>query len=261
MGDRPVRRVRIIVEYEGTNYVGWQVQNNGVSVQAELERALFRVTGEHVSVQGSGRTDSGVHAFAQVAHFDTGARMDAGKFAVAMNMLLPGDIRVLYSEETDERFHARFSAREKTYRYTVQTGPHARVFTRNAALHAYLPPDVERMNRAAADALGEHDFAAFMSAGTGVESAVREIYASRWRREGAYIHYDVSGSGFLYNMVRILVGTMLEIGQGKRDEAAIKRAIASGNRADAGPTAPARGLTLLRVRYEDFDTDEVLKRL
>lgn len=255
------RRIRLIVSYDGTNYVGWQLQENGVSVQQRLNEALSYLTGETIQVHGSGRTDSGVHARAQVAHFDTNARMPADKFAVAMNTRLPRDIRVLYSEEVPETFHARFSAKNKSYRYTVQTGPHADVFTRDTALHLHAPLDFERMRRAAVDALGEHDFAAFMSAGSTLEWTVRTVFQSEWTRSGRYLYYDVSANGFLYNMVRILVGTMLEIGSGRLPEHAIARALESKRRDDAGATAPPQGLMLMRVQYEDFDTDEVLNRL
>ena len=252
------RRIRLIVSYDGTNYVGWQLQENGVSVQQRLNEALAYLTGEPIQVHGSGRTDSGVHARAQVAHFDTSARMPADKFAIAMNTRLPRDIRVLYSEETTEDFHARFSAKNKTYRYTVQTGPHSDVFTRDTALHVHTPLDLERMQHAAKDVLGEHDFAAFMSAGSTLERTVRTVFRSEWTRDGRYLYYDVSANGFLYNMVRILVGTMLEIGSGKLPQDALARAIASKRRDDAGATAPPHGLMLIRVQYEDFDTDEVL---
>ena len=255
------RRIRLVIQYDGTNYVGWQLQENGVSVQQLLNEAVLAVTGETVQLHGSGRTDSGVHARAQVAHFDTNARMPADKFAIALNMRLPRDIRVLFSEEAPEDFHARFSAKNKTYRYTVQTGLHADVFTRNTALHIHTPLDFERMRLAAADALGEHDFAAFMSAGSTLERTVRTVTRSEWTADGRYFYYDVSANGFLYNMVRILVGTMLEIGSGKLPQDAILRALESKNRSDAGATAPPQGLMLMRVQYEDFDTDEVLNRL
>ncbi len=255
------RRIRIIVQYDGTEYVGWQLQENGVSVQQRLNEAAFGVTGETIRLHGSGRTDSGVHACAQVAHFDTAARMPADKFAVAMNMRLPRDIRVLYSEEAPKDFHARFSVKEKSYRYTVQTGQHADVFTRGTALHVHTPLDFGRMERAAAYALGEHDFSAFMSAGTAIERTIRTVMRSEWSKCGKYLYYDVSANGFLYNMVRILVGTMLEAGSGKLPENAIERALSSKLRADAGATAPPHGLMLTRVRYDDFDTDEVLGRL
>ena len=255
------RRIRLIVAYDGTNYVGWQLQENGVSVQQRLNEALLYVTGETIQVHGSGRTDSGVHARAQVAHFDTNARMPANKFAIAMNMRLPRDIRVLYSEETSEDFHARFSAKNKTYRYTIQLGAHLDVFSRNTALHIHTPLDLSRMQLSAQDALGEHDFAAFMSVGSTLEHTVRTIFRSEWSQDGRYLFYDVSANGFLYNMVRILVGTMLEVGSGKLQQDAIYRALLSGQRSDAGATAPPQGLALMRVQYEDFDTAEVLKRL
>ncbi len=256
-----MRRIRCIVEYEGTQYVGWQLQPNGISVQQRLNEALAHVTGESIQVHGSGRTDSGVHARAQVFHFDTDARMPADKFAIAMNMHLPRDIRVLHSEQTTDAFHARFSAKEKTYRYTLQFGPHARVFTRMTALHVHTSLDLPAMQSAARDCIGEHDFSAFMSAGTAVETTVRTILASDWTIDGNCWYYDVTGTGFLYNMVRILTGTMLAIGEGKYDQTAVGKALLSGKRSDAGPTAPAQGLTLMRVRYPDFDTNEVLARL
>ena len=255
------RRIRLIVQYDGKNYVGWQLQENGVSVQQRLNEAILAVTGETIQLHGSGRTDSGVHARAQVAHFDTNARMPANKFAIAMNMRLPRDIRVLYSEEAPEEFHARFSAKNKTYRYTLQLGPHADVFCRDTALHIHTELTFDRMQAAAQDALGEHDFFAFMSAGSKLEHTVRTIFRSEWSQCGQFYYYDVSANGFLYNMVRILVGTMLEIGSGKLPQDAIARAINSKNRSDAGPTAPPQGLALMRVQYPDFDTDEVLKRL
>ncbi len=255
------RRIRLIVSYDGTNYVGWQLQDNGVSVQQRLNEAALAITGEEIQLHGSGRTDSGVHARAQVAHFDTNARMPADKFAIALNMRLPRDIRVLYSEEAPEDFHARFSAKNKTYRYTVQTGLHADVFSRLYALHVHTPLDVSRMQACAADALGEHDFQAFMSVGSKLTSTVRTITKSEWVQEGQFLTYEVSANGFLYNMVRILVGTMLEVGSGKLPQDAISRALKSGLRADAGATAPPQGLFLQRVQYEDFDTEEILKRL
>ncbi|PKM40361.1 MAG: tRNA pseudouridine(38-40) synthase TruA [Firmicutes bacterium HGW-Firmicutes-9] len=254
------RRIRLIVAYDGTNYVGWQLQDNGVSVQQRLNEAALAITGEHIQLHGSGRTDSGVHARAQVAHFDTNARMPADKFAIALNMRLPRDIRVLYSEEAPEEFHARFSAKNKTYRYTVQLGLHADVFARTTSLHVHTPINLERMQLSAKDALGEHDFSAFMSVGSKLTNTVRTITKSEWTQNGKFLTYEVSANGFLYNMVRILVGTMLEIGSGKLPQGAIARAIVSGKRDDAGGTAPPHGLFLQRVQYDDFDTDEVLSR-
>lgn len=255
------RRIRFIVEYDGTDYVGWQDQPNGTAVQELLEKAVFEITGEKTTVQGSGRTDSGVHARAQVAHFDTGARMAADKFSYALNTRLPGDVRVLWSEEAPEGFHSRFSAKNKQYRYAVQTGPHARVFTRNNALHCHYALDLEKMQRAAEQVVGEHDFRAFMCKDTAMENTVRTVTLSEWHREGEMLYYNVAGNGFLYNMVRILAGTMLEIGSGRRPEDTVLKALKEQDRESAGATAPAKGLTLWRVRYEDFDTEEILKRL
>ena len=255
-----MRRIRLIISYDGTNYVGWQVQPNGVSVQALLEKALFELTGEQIRIGGSGRTDSGVHAKAQVAHFDAEARMAADKFAIALNTHLPPDIRVPYSEECDPTFHARFSAKRKTYTYTVQLGTHADVFHRTTSLHVHYMPDIDAMQKAANSVIGTHDFNAFKCADSSMENTVRTIYRSDWNRNGNLLTYTVEGNGFLYNMVRILVGTMLEIGSGKRSYSDMEKAIESGKRTDAGATAPAHGLCLCRVIYPDFDTEEVLGR-
>ena len=255
-----MRRIRTIISYDGTDYVGWQTQNNGVAVQEVVEKAILEVTGERVSLQGSGRTDSGVHARAQVAHFDTGVRMAADKFAIALNTHLPADIRVLCSEEVSPDFHARFSAKEKQYRYFVQTGPHADVFARRYALHAYMPLDLDLMNEAATLVVGTHDFSAFMSTGREVESAVRSVSLSRWEKQGKFLVYTVQGNGFLYNMVRILAGTMVGMGSGRIAPDSMEKALSSLSRKDAGPTAPPHGLVLWRVKYPDFDTEEVLAR-
>lgn len=255
-----MRRIRFIVSYDGTDYVGWQVQPNGVSVQEMLEKALNELTGETIRVEGSGRTDSGVHAMAQVAHFDTEARMTADKFAIAMNMHLPEDIRVLYSEACDPTFHARFSAKNKQYRYTVQLGQHSDVFARKTSLHLHYVPDVATMQKAASCVIGTHDFAAFKCSGSTMERTVRTITKSEWTQSGRFLTYTVEGNGFLYNMVRILVGTMLEIGSGKRPVSDMSLAIDGLDRSLSGATAPAHGLCLTRVVYPDFDTEEVLKR-
>ena len=256
-----MRRIRCITEYLGTEYVGWQRQPNGISVQEAIERALSEITGESITIHGSGRTDSGVHARAQVFHFDTDARMPADKFAIALNMHLPEDVRVLWSEQAPDDFHARFSAKEKSYRYTLQTGPHARVMTKDTALHVHVPLDFAAMEAAAALVPGTKDFAAFKSSGIEMDNTVRTVLSSRWSMDGVYMHYDVTGTGFLYNMVRILVGTMLEIGKGLRSPKSMARALETADRTEAGATAPAKGLTLMRVRYPNFDTDEILKKL
>lgn len=252
-----MHRIRLVIEYDGTDYVGWQTQPNGIAVQQVLEQELQKVTGEKIALHASGRTDSGVHAYAQVAHFDTESRIPADKFAYALNTGLPRDIRVIFSDACDASFHARFDVEKKHYSYRIYNAPHASAFMRNTVLHLHYPIDFDLLEREAADVIGMHDFAAFKAAGSSVEHTVRTIYESRWERDGALLTYHVAGSGFLYNMVRILVGTMLDVGMHRVDEGRIARAIASGRRADAGATAPACGLSLCRVEYADFDTNSV----
>lgn len=252
-------RIRMIVQYDGTGYVGWQTQPNGLAVQAVLEDEIQKLTGERTPVHGSGRTDSGVHALAQTAHFDTESRIPPDKWAYALNAGLPRDVRVMYSEASPETFHARFDVLRKHYRYTIQRGPHAGVFTRNTALHVHKPLDVARMEEAAGQLCGTHDFLAFKAAGVELASTVRTIYRSTWTQAGDRLYYDIAGSGFMYNMVRILVGTMLEIGGGLCPPDALARALKSGKREDAGATAPPQGLMLMRVEYPDFDTAQYVK--
>lgn len=253
-----MNRIRMIVQYEGTAYVGWQAQPNGLSVQERLEAELHKITGEDIRLHGSGRTDSGVHARAQVAHFDTNSRVPPDKFAYALNAGLPPDIRAVYSGSAPQAFHARFDVARKHYRYAVWHSPHGNPFLRNTTLHVHHPLDVAAMAEAAALALGEHDFGAFKAAGIEMKSTVRNLYVSQWEQGEApgLLYYRVAGSGFLYNMVRILVGTMLEIGGARRSVADMARALSTAIREDAGPTAPAHGLTLWRVEYPAFDTEE-----
>ncbi|MDL2235277.1 tRNA pseudouridine(38-40) synthase TruA [Christensenellaceae bacterium OttesenSCG-928-L17] len=253
-----MRRIRMIIEYDGTAYVGWQTQPNGTAIQALLEEQLFSVTGDRITLHASGRTDSGVHALAQVAHFDTHARMPADKFTYALNTGLPRDIRVRFAEDAPEDFHARFHAERKHYRYSVLHSAHARVFLRNTALHVHGALDEAAMQAEAEAVLGTHDFLAFMAAGTTLENTTRTIFRSEWTRLDDMLYYDVEGSGFLYNMVRILAGTMLAVGKGTLPPGTLLRALQNRSRADAGPTAPAHGLMLMRVVYPGFDTEEVL---
>ena len=253
-----MNRIRMIVQYDGTAYVGWQTQPNGLSVQERLEAELHKITKEQIRIHASGRTDSGVHARAQVVHFDTNSRVPADKFAYALNAGLPRDIRITYSGSAPKDFHARFDVVRKHYRYVIWHGPHANPFLRDTALHVHYPLDFAAMQEAAALVMGEHDFNAFKAAGIEMKSTVRTIYESKWHKgeEPGLLYYQVAGSGFLYNMVRILVGTMLEIGGGRRSVADMARALSSGLREDAGPTAPAQGLSLWRVEYPTFDTED-----
>lgn len=251
-----MRRIRLIAEYDGTNYVGWQIQPNGESVQGVIERELCSLTHEDIRIHGSGRTDSGVHSKAQVLHFDTESRIPADKFPYALNVSLPHDIRIKYGDEPPLGFHSRFDVRKKHYRYTLYCAPHASAFCAKTALHVHQPLDFEKMCRAASFVLGEHDFAAFKSEGTELSSTVRTVYESTWTRDGKFMYYDICGSGFMYNMVRILVGTMLEIGKGYLDEDAMENALKTCSRNAAGATAPCHGLMMTRVEYDGFDTQD-----
>jgi tRNA pseudouridine38-40 synthase len=250
------RRIRLTVEYDGTAYAGWQRQLNAVSVQQRLEEAIRKLTGEELSVTGASRTDAGVHALGQVVHFDTTSRIPGDKFCFALNTVLPDDIRVSASMETRPDFHARFDAEGKLYRYLIHNHAHASAIGRNTHAHAIYPLDEALMHEEAQAAVGTHDFAAFAASGSIVKDTVRTIHEARVLRNDTEIEFLVRGNGFLYNMVRILAGTLIAVGSGKLEPGAIHRALASKNRLDLGVTAPARGLTLMRVYYEDDPPEE-----
>ena len=248
-----MRRIHLIVEYDGTAYAGWQRQANAMTVQEKLERAILKLTGEELCVSGASRTDAGVHALGQSAHFDTESRIPADKFSFALNTMLPPDIRVTRSEEVSPEFHARFSTRGKRYRYLFHAAPHAGALTRNTHAHVIYPLNVEKMQIEAQDLVGTHDFAAFAASGSVVKDTVRTIYRAEVAASGSEIRLIVEGSGFLYNMVRIIAGTLIGVGSGKLEPGAFRRAIASGDRLDLGITAPAHGLTLMEVFYDPDD--------
>jgi len=239
----------LTVEYDGTNYAGWQRQDNAMTIQQHIEENLKKVTGEEITLHGSGRTDSGVHAMGQVAHFDTEARMPAEKFAYALNVGLPEDIRIKESKEVDESFHCRFGAKKKHYRYVINNGDHASALFGKYQLHVHKKLDTDAMAKAAKCIVGEHDFSAFKAVECTLENTVRTIYRSEITRDGDVISYDIVGSGFMYNMVRIIVGTLIEIGKGKYPAEYMAQVLASCDRANAGPTAPAKGLTMVEVTY------------
>ena len=243
------RRFRLTVEYDGTAYSGWQRQINGPSVQQTLEEALCRLTGEKIGVVGSSRTDAGVHALGLCAHFDSAARIPPDKLSFALNTMLPDDVRVRESALAPDGFHARYSACAKAYRYCFYNARHDRAVGRQTSAHVPLPLDEARMNEEAQALLGTHDFAAFAASGSVARSTVRTIYRAQVVRHGDEVLLTVLGDGFLYNMVRIIAGTLMEVGTGKRAPGAIREAIATGNRLALGQTAPAKGLTLLAALY------------
>ena len=247
----------MIVEYDGTNYAGWQRQINAMSVQEKLENALRKLTGDKtLTVVGASRTDAGVHAFSQNVHFDTDSRIPAEKFSFALNTMLPEDIRVRKSFRVRDDFHARFQAKRKQYRYLFYNSRHASAISRNYTAHIMYDMDEKIMNEEAQDMLGTHDFAPFAASGSEVKDTVRTIYSVSVKRNGDIIEMLVEGNGFLYNMVRILAGTLSGVGTGKIERGAIKRALESGSRLDLGVTAPARGLTLMRIDYDNAEKIE-----
>jgi len=244
------RRIKIVVEYNGSGYHGWQVQQNGHTVQAEIENAIFAITGEKVRVTGAGRTDAGVHAYGQTAHFDTKSAIPADKFQYALNAVLPKEVAVISSEEADPGFHARYSATSKTYRYKIINRRIRSPLAENMAWHIPEPLDFEQMKAAASLFIGTHDFSSFCSSGHNISDFTRTITASQWNPEDDYLVYTVQGNGFLYKMVRIIVGTMVEIGLGKRLPDTVTELLANGEREKAGITAPPFGLYLVSVDYD-----------
>ena len=246
-----MRRIRLVLEYDGTNYSGWQRQSNARTVQETVEDAVFSLTGERVTVTGASRTDAGVHALGQSAHFDTMSRIPGEKFAWALNTRLPADVRVSLSQDVPGDFHARFSGKGKHYRYLLQDSPHEGALTRFTHAHSLYRLDEDAMAREAQDLIGRHDFAAFAASGSVVKDTVRTITRADVRRAGSEIRLDIEGTGFLYNMVRIIAGTLMGVGAGKLAPGAFLRAYGSRDRLDLGVTAPAKGLTLMEVFYEE----------
>lgn len=244
-----MKRIVLTLSYDGTDFCGWQVQPEKRTVQGTLERALSGLTGETVSVTGSGRTDSGVHAAAQVAHFDTRSAIPPERFAPALNAVLPADVSVLSSREGEEGFHARFSAKEKTYRYAAYLSPVELPLKNRYAVRIDPRTDVSRMAEAAEYLVGTHDFSCFLASNSSVKNTVRTVYESRVFRRGEDVFFVIRGNGFLYNMVRIAAGTLLRVGEGKIPPEAVKEVLEKKDRSLAGITMPPQGLTLLSVEY------------
>jgi tRNA pseudouridine38-40 synthase len=244
-----LRTLKLIVQYDGTDYVGWQRQPNGVSIQELIERAIEPIEGRPVTVIGAGRTDAGVHALGQVASVQLEAAIDAPALARALNATLPEDVRVASAEEAAPDFNARFSAKGKVYAYRISNGSFLPPFERRYVWHLPGPLDVDRMREGAKALVGTHDFSAFRAAGSDAATSERTIRELRIEIEPERVTVTVAGDGFLRYMVRAIVGTLVEVGQGRRPVESVAAALASRDRAHAGPTAPAKGLVLLRVDY------------
>jgi tRNA pseudouridine38-40 synthase len=244
-----MRTIRLTIEYDGTAYVGWQIQANGMAVQQVVESALARVLGEPVRLISSGRTDAGVHARGMVAHFTTHRDLPMAAYRDGVNRFLPKDVAVRAAAEAETGFHARFSATGKWYRYSICQAPVRSPLAARISWHLRAALDQQAMLEAAAAFVGCHDFAAFRASGCDAVTTVRRIYAVELSRQEELLHIDVKGSGFLRHMVRIMVGTLVEIGQDRMNVADLRRLLAGGSREDAGKTAPPQGLCLMEVWY------------
>ena len=247
-------RVLIRVEYKGTDYCGWQRQKNGLSVQEVLANAVRETTGESSVMHGSGRTDAGVHAMGQAVHFDTHTSIPLEKLPIAINAHLPASVRVLSAREVAADFNARFDAVSKTYLYKMYVAPVSSPLREGLFACVHKKPNPEEMRRAATYLLGEHDFKVFQAAGGHVKTTVRTISSFEIREDGEELSFEVTGNGFLYNMVRIMVGTLYYVGIGKIGADEIPEILLSGKRDRAGKTMPPEGLYLKEVRYP-FDEE------
>jgi tRNA pseudouridine38-40 synthase len=250
-----MRNLKLVLAYDGSEFSGWQVQPDAATIQGTLASAIGRITGEKVLPQGSGRTDAGVHALAQVASFSTESPIPAENLIKALNDVLPAAIRVLEVGEVAADFHARKSARAKTYRYRIYRGTICPPFLARYVWHYPYPLDEGSMQAAAALVVGEHDFTSFAAVDPergreeGEVRNVRRIFSSSWQRDGHELVYTVRGSGFLHHMVRNLVGTFVQVGKGTLKAADVERILQARNRSAAGATAPAGGLYLVSVEY------------
>ena len=247
--DATMKRVMLTVAYDGTRYRGWQIQPNGETIEGVLNRCLSELLGEKIEVIGVSRTDSGVHALGNVAVFDTASRIPADKISYALNRSLPEDIRIQKSEEAAADFHPRRCASRKTYEYRVYCAPFPLPTKRLYANYTYVPLDVGLMRQAAAYLVGEHDFRSFCSTDTQAETTVRRVDALEVDQNGHEIVMRVSGNGFLYNMVRIIAGTLMEVGRGHIPPERMQDILEARDRQAAGPTAPACGLTLMEIAF------------
>ena len=245
-----MRNIKLTIEYDGKDFNGWQKQPTKLNIQGEIERAIETITGETVDLTASGRTDAGVHALAQVANFKTNSNLPIEKFAVAINSKLKRTIRIQKAEEVDERFHSRYNCKQKTYRYIINNSKQGSAIYRN--LEYFVPEklNIEEMKKAVKFFEGEHDFKGFKASGTSNKSSVRNIYKTSIKEDGDRIVIELTGNGFLYNMVRIISGTLVDVGLGKIKAEEIPEIINSKDRTRAGKTLPPYALYLVKVEYE-----------
>lgn len=242
-------RILLTVSYDGTDFNGYQVQPNGRTVEETLNGAIKKLTRENVKSIASGRTDSGVHALCQKVHFDTRSNIPPKNFAFALNSLLPSDVKVVKSEKVSDTFNARYSAKKKTYRYCFYVGAFEEPMQSRYKTLINAFPDIALMKKGAKIIEGEHDFKCFLASGSSVKDTVRTVYSIKITKRGRFIDLYVTGNGFLYNMVRIIAGALVAVGEGKLSLAELETVIISGERTNKIKTMPAKGLTLYKVNY------------
>ncbi len=246
-----MRNIKLVIEYDGKEFNGWQKQPTKLNIQGEIERAIKQITGEEVDLTASGRTDAGVHALGQVANFKTNSNIPIEKIPIALNSNLKKSIVIKSAEEVEERFHSRLNCKRKTYRYIINNSKYGTAIYRNLETHIPMKLDIQKMQEAVKYFEGEHDFKAFKASGTSSKSSVRTIYKAEVMEIGnERIYIELTGNGFLYNMVRIISGTLVEVGLGKIEPNEIKTIIDSQKRENAGKTLPPQGLYLIKVEYE-----------
>ena len=245
-----MRNIKLVIEYDGKDFNGWQKQPNKLNIQGEIERAIMEITKEDcVELNASGRTDAGVHALGQVANFKTNSSIPVEKFPIAINSKVKNSIVVKSAEEVDERFHSRYNCKRKTYRYVINNSEYGSAIYRNHEYHVPIKLDVKAMKKAIKFFEGEHDFKGFKASGTSSKNSVRKIFKTNIEVHDERIYIELTGSGFLYNMVRIISGTLVDVGLGKISADDIPEIILSGDRQMAGKTLPPQGLYLLKVEY------------
>ena len=248
-----MKRIMLIVAYDGTNYHGWQYQNNGKTFEGELNKALSSLLQKNIEVIGASRTDAGVHAMCNAAVFDTDAGIPAEKYSYALNRMLPDDIRIRRSQEVPVGFHPRKTDTIKTYEYRIDCEEFADPLKTRYAYFTYVPLDASKMQEAAFYLIGTHDFKSFCSVNTTATTTVRTIHDIQVIRDGVDVIVRVIGNGFLYNMVRIIVGTLMDFGRGKYEPSAVKDILEATDRTCAGPTVPACGLMLKELRFLELE--------
>ena len=245
-----MRNIKLTIEYDGKDFNGWQKQPNKLNIQGTIEQAIKNITGEDVELNASGRTDAGVHALGQVANFKTNSEIPIEKFSIAINSKLKKSIVIKKAEEVDERFHSRLNCKRKTYRYIINNSPEGTAIYRYLETHIPQKLDVKKMEQALKYFEGEHDFKAFKASGTSSKSSVRTIYKTQIYKKEDRIIIELTGNGFLYNMVRIIAGTLVDVGLGKIEPQQIENIIKEKKRENAGKTLPPNGLYLVSVEYE-----------